>query len=42
MRFMVQMELLRDEISFLLNNADIPKDEPFEFLRNLYVAEFIR
>jgi hypothetical protein len=34
----VQMELLRDEISFVLNNMDIPKDEPFEFLRNLYVG----
>ena len=32
------MEILRDEISFVLNNTDIPKDEPFKFLRNLTVG----
>lgn len=34
----VQMELLRDEISFVLNNTEIPKDEHFESLKALSVG----
>jgi hypothetical protein len=30
-----KMEIFRDEISFVLNNTDIPDDEPFEFLKRL-------
>jgi len=32
------MEIFRDEIAFVLNNTDIPKDEPFEFLKRLSAA----
>ena len=32
------MGLFQDEISFVLNNTDIPKDEPFEFLKQLSIA----
>jgi hypothetical protein len=32
------MEQLRDELIFVLNNTDIPKDEPFEFLKRLSAA----
>lgn len=32
------MEIFRDELSFVLNNTDIPKDEPFEFLKRLSAA----
>ena len=28
-------EMFRDELSFVLNNTDIPKDKPFEFLKRL-------
>jgi len=28
-------EILRDEIAFVLNNIDIPDEEPFEFLKRL-------
>jgi hypothetical protein len=35
------MEILRDEITFILNNIDIPKDEPFEFLKRLSVAIYL-
>ena len=33
-----RMEIFRDEISFILNNVDIPSDEPFEFLKRLSAA----
>lgn len=33
-----QFEMFRDEISFILNNVDIPSDQPFEFLKRLSVA----
>ena len=29
------MEIFRDELNFVLNNTDIPKDEPFEFMKRL-------
>ena len=29
------MEMFRNELIFVLNNTDIPKDEPFEFLKRL-------
>jgi hypothetical protein len=32
------MEIFRNELVFVLNNADIPKDEPFEFLKRLSAA----
>jgi hypothetical protein len=32
------MEQLRDELIFVLNNTDIPKDRPFEFLKRLSAA----
>jgi hypothetical protein len=32
------MEIFRDELAFVLNNTDIPKDEPFEFLKRLSAA----
>jgi hypothetical protein len=32
------MEQFRDELIFVLNNTDIPKDEPFEFLKRLSAA----
>lgn len=32
---LTQMEIFRDEIAFILNNVDIPSDEPLQFLRNL-------
>ena len=34
----MNMEIFRDEIAFILNNTDIPKDEPFEFLKRLSTA----
>jgi hypothetical protein len=34
------MEQLRDEITFVLNNTDIPKDEPFDFLKRLSAAMY--
>ena len=36
-----RMEIFRDEISFILNNADIPSDEPFEFLKRLSAAIYL-
>lgn len=33
-----RMETFRDEITFILNNVDIPPDEPFEFLKLLSAA----
>lgn len=33
-----RMEIFRDEISFILNNVDIPSDEPFEFLKRFSAA----
>src|SRR5262249_16128614 len=33
-----RMELFRDEITFVLNNVDIPGDEPFKFLKRLSAA----
>jgi hypothetical protein len=33
-----RMEIFRDEIAFILNNVDIPSDEPFEFLKRLSTA----
>ncbi len=35
---LTRMEIFRDEIAFVLNNADIPKDEPFDFLKRLSAA----
>jgi hypothetical protein len=35
-----KMEILRDEISFILNNVDIPDDAPFKFLKRLSAAIF--
>jgi hypothetical protein len=32
---MVNMEIFRDEIAFVLNNTDISKDEAFDFLKQL-------
>jgi hypothetical protein len=32
------MEMFRDELAFVLNNTDIPKDDPFEFLKRLSAA----
>jgi len=29
------MEIFREELIFVLNNTDIPKDQPFEFLKRL-------
>jgi hypothetical protein len=31
----MNMEIFRDEIAFILNNTDIPRDEPFQFLKRL-------
>jgi hypothetical protein len=33
-----RMEIFRGEIAFILNNVDIPSDEPFEFLKRLSTA----
>jgi hypothetical protein len=33
--FRRHMEIFSDEIRFFLSNTDIPKDEPFEFLKHL-------
>jgi hypothetical protein len=35
---LTRMEIFRDELAFVLNNTDIPKDEPFEFLKRLIAA----
>jgi hypothetical protein len=35
---LTRMEILRDEIAFVLNNTDIPKDKPFKFLKRLSAA----
>jgi len=35
---LTRMEIFRDELAFVLNNTDIPKDEPFEFLKRLSAA----
>ena len=32
---LTRMEIFREELTFVLNNTDIPKDEPFEFLKRL-------
>jgi hypothetical protein len=32
---LTRMEIFRDELTFVLNNTDIPKDEPFEFIKRL-------
>lgn len=32
------LEIFRGEITFVLNNVDIPSDEPFEFLKRLSTA----
>jgi hypothetical protein len=37
-RLQTLMEQFRDELIFVLNNTDIPKDEPFEFLKRLSAA----
>jgi len=34
----MKTEILRDEISFVLNNIEIPDDRPFEFLKRLSAA----
>jgi hypothetical protein len=33
-----RIEAFRDEITFILNNVDVPPDEPFEFLKLLSAA----
>jgi hypothetical protein len=38
---LIRMEILRDEITFILNNVDISKDEPFELLKRLSVAIYL-
>ena len=35
-----RMEIFRDEIAFILNNVDIPSDEPFGFLKRLSAAMY--
>ena len=35
---LTRMEIFREELGFVLNNTDIPKDEPFEFLKRLSAA----
>lgn len=35
---LTRMEILRDELAFVLNSTDIPKDKPFEFLKRLSAA----
>jgi hypothetical protein len=35
---LTRMEIFRDELTFVMNNTDIPKDEPFEFLKRLAAA----
>lgn len=35
---LTRMEIFRDEVTFVLNNTDIPKDEPFEVLKRLSAA----
>jgi hypothetical protein len=35
---LTRMGIFRDELAFVLNNTDIPKDEPFEFLKRLSAA----
>jgi hypothetical protein len=32
---LTRIEIFREELVFVLNNTDIPKDEPFEFLKRL-------
>ena len=32
---LTRMEIFRDELTFVLNNTDIPKDELFKFLKRL-------
>ena len=32
---LTRMEIFRDEVAFVLNNTEIPEDEPFEFLKQL-------
>jgi hypothetical protein len=32
---LTRMETFREELVFVLNNTDIPKDRPFEFLKQL-------
>jgi hypothetical protein len=32
---LTRMEILRDELAFVLNNTDIPNDESFEFMKRL-------
>jgi hypothetical protein len=36
-----RMEILRDEIAFILNNIDIPSDEPLKFLKRLSTAIYL-
>ena len=38
---LVRMEIIRDEITFILNNTDIPKDRPFEFLKRLSATIYL-
>jgi hypothetical protein len=37
---LTRMEIFRDELTFVLNSTDIPKDRPFEFLKRLSTAIF--
>ena len=39
-RLQTLMEQLRDELMFVLNNTDIPKDEPLEYLKRLSAAMY--
>ena len=38
LQLLTNMEIFREELVFVLNNTDIPKDEPFEFLKGLSAA----
>ena len=35
------MEIFRDELGFVLNNTDIPKDKTFEFIKGLSTSIYI-
>ena len=35
---LTRMETFRDEVTFVLNSTDVPKDEPLEFLKRLSAA----
>jgi len=35
---LINLQTLRDEVAFILNNVDIPSEDPFEFLKRLSAA----